>query len=485
MPSTSSATSTAFPSDFLWGAATAAYQIEGAHETDGKGASIWDMMCRKEGAIPNGGTGDVACDHYSRMKEDVAMMKAMGLKAYRFSISWARILPDGTGRVNQAGLDFYSALVDELLAAGIEPCATLYHWDLPLALHHQGGWMNRDIAAWFAEYAAVVGRALGDRVKWWMTLNEPSVFIVAGYRDGNHAPGLKLSVTEALRCLHHTLLAHGSGTQALRMTCPQPVKIGMAPAGYAKIPDSETPENIEAARTSLFTVAGQSLWDVALWMDPVFLGKYPDEAPAVFGSKWHHPSDEDMKAIHQPLDFIGFNCYSGVRVRANSSEASPRADGARGSSLAGGGTAVASAPEDLPYAHEHPTGQLSWLMLAPDALYWMARFYNERYGHGKLPLVVTENGFCSGDWVGIDGHVHDGARIDYLHRYLLGFKRAGEEGIPLGGYFYWSLMDNFEWSEGYKPRFGLVHVDYATQARTLKDSALWYREVIESNGDCL
>ena len=474
--------STAFPPGFLWGAATASYQIEGCPEADGKGPSIWDMMCRKDGAIAGRATGDIACDHYHRFKEDIAVMKAMGLKAYRFSLSWARILPDGIGPVNPAGLDFYSALIDELLAAGIEPCATLYHWDLPLALHHRGGWMNRDIASWFADYASVVGCALGDRVKWWMTLNEPSVFIVAGYRDGNHAPGLKLSVSEALRCVHHTLLAHGTGTQALRAACPQPVQIGMAPAGYAKIPDTETPGNIEAARRSLFTVVGQSLWDLALWMDPVFLGKYPDEATSVFGPNWHHPSAEDLKTIHQPLDFIGFNCYSGVRVRAKGSETAFLADGARPTSLAGGGTGMAGSPEDLPYPHEHPTGQLSWLMLAPDALYWMARFYNERYGHGKLPMVVTENGFCSGDWVSLDGEIHDGSRIDYLHRYLRSFKRAAGEGIPLGGYFYWSLMDNFEWAEGYKPRFGLVHVDFATQTRTLKDSAHWYREVIQTNG---
>ncbi len=208
-------TPSGFPPDFLWGAATAAYQIEGAHNADGKGPSIWDMMCRKEGAIAGGVTGDVACDHYHRMKQDVALMKAIGLKAYRFSISWARIMPEGTGRVNQAGVGFYSALVDELIAAGIEPCATLYHWDLPLALHHRGGWMNRDIKDWFAEYARVMGSALGDRVKWGMTLNEPSVFIVAGYHDGNHAPGLKLSTTEALRCVHHALLAHGTGTPGL------------------------------------------------------------------------------------------------------------------------------------------------------------------------------------------------------------------------------------------------------------------------------
>lgn len=468
-----------FPSNFLWGAATAAYQIEGAHDLDGKGPSIWDMMCRKEGAVSGGVTGDVACDHYHRFKSDIAMMKEMGLKAYRFSISWPRVIPQGTGAINRKGLDFYQALVDELLDAGIQPCATLYHWDLPLHLHHQGGWMNRDIHHWFAEYADLMGRELGDRVGWWMTLNEPSVFIVAGYKDGNHAPGFKMSTTEGLRCVHHTLLAHGNGTLALRAACAQPVHIGMAPAGYAKIPDTETPENIEAARKSLFTVAGQSLWDVALWMDPVFLGKYPDEAPRVFGEKWHHPSEEDMTLIHQPLDFIGYNCYSGIRVRAGQAGLT---DSQSATSLAGGGSAASAAPEDLAYPQEHPTGLLSWLMLAPEALYWKGRFYSDRYGQGKLPLVVTENGFCNLDWVGIDGCVHDGARIDYLHRYLLGFRRLAEEGYPVGGYFQWSLMDNFEWAEGYKPRFGIVHVDYATQKRTLKDSAHWYRNVIESNG---
>lgn len=483
MSSLPTTTTTAFPENFLWGAATAAYQIEGNPTADGKGPSIWDMMSRKEGAIVGGATGDIACDHYRRMKADVALMKSIGLQAYRFSIAWARIFPDGTGRVNQAGLNFYRSLVDELLAAGIEPFATLYHWDLPLALHHRGGWMNRDVASWFADYATTVGVALGDRVKWWMTLNEPSVFVISGYCDGNHAPGLKLSVTESLRCMHHALLAHGTGTQALRAACPGPINIGMAPAGYAKIPDTETPENIEAARRSLFTVTGESLWDVALWLDPVYLGRYPAEAPAVFGSKWHHPCDADLATIHQPLNFIGFNCYSGVRVRAGASTVA--SEGARATSLGGGGAAVGVAPEDLRYPHEHPTGQLSWLMLAPDALYWKCRFYNERYGHGQLPMVVTENGFCSGDWVALDGCVHDGTRIDFLHRYLRGLRRAAAEGIPTGGYFYWSLFDNFEWAEGYKPRFGIVHVDYPTQTRTPKDSALWYREVIQSHGASL
>jgi len=478
-------TNTGFPENFIWGAATASYQIEGAWNKDGKGASIWDMFCRKEGAVGGGSTGDVACDHYHLWKKDVAMMKDMGLKGYRFSIAWSRIFPEGTGAVNQKGLDFYKNLVDELLSVGIEPFATLYHWDLPLALHHRGGWLNRDIAEWFADYSAVMGQSLGDRVKWWMTLNEPSVFIVAGYKDGNHAPGLKLSVTESLRCVHHSLLAHGRGTQALRASTKKELFIGMAPAGYAKIPDTETPANIEAARKSLFTVSGQSLWDIPLWLDPVYFGKYPDEAAAVFGDKWLNPTDADMKVIHQPLDFIGYNCYSGVRVRAKNGTEIEVVSGVKATSLAGGATEVGAAPEDLAYPHEHPTGQLSWLMLAPEALYWKARFYNDRYGKGKLPIVITENGFCNIDWVALDGKVHDGARIDYLHRYLRGVQRASREGIPMAGYFQWSLMDNFEWAEGYKPRFGLVHVDYVTQTRTLKDSAYWYKAVIESNGGTL
>ncbi len=459
-PDAQAAPSPRFPKNFLWGAATAAYQIEGSHKAEGKGLSIWDMFCRKEGAIPYAVNGDVACDHYRLFKSDVAMMKEMGLKAYRFSIAWTRVLPEGTGKINRKGLDFYEALVDELLQAGIEPCPTLYHWDLPLTLHHQGGWMNRDIQNWFADYADIIGRTLGDRVTWWMTLNEPSVQLTHGYLDTKHAPGLRFSVTEALRCLHHYLLAHGKGVQALRSGCAHSPKIGFAPSIYTMIPQSESPEDIEAARQLLFTVGSESLGETSLYLDPIFLGRYPQEAPDFFGSKWHNPSEEDLKTIHQPLDFIGFNTYSGLQAKAG----------------ADGKPVIAS------YRQEHPTGALDWLRLAPSSLYWTARFLNERYGKNRLPIVVTENGFCNLDWVGLDNRVHDGARIDYVHRHLLGFKRASEEGIPLGGYFYWTLMDNFEWAEGYKPRFGLIHVDYATQVRTWKDSAFWYRDVINSNG---
>lgn len=472
-----------FPSTFVWGAATAAYQIEGAWDADGKGPSVWDMFSRKKNAIAGRVRGDVACDHYHRMKEDVALMKDLGLQAYRFSISWPRVLPDGTGRVNAAGLDFYDRLVDELLAAGIAPWATLYHWDLPLALHHRGGWMNREIAEWFAEYAALVGQALGDRVTHWMTLNEPSVFVVSGYVDGNHAPGFQLSRAESLRCLHHGLLAHGRGSQALRASCTRPPLIGFAPAGYAKIPDSESPADIEAARQSLFDVSAGSIWDVAMWLDPVYLGQYPAGAPAAYGADWHHPPEADLKTICQPIDFIGFNCYSGIRVSANHREEALPADA---STLGGSSSSELLTAKDIPYAHAHPTGQLSWLYFTPEALYWHSRFLHERYNQAEnRPLIVTENGFCSGDWPAVDGKVHDSARIDFLHRYLLKFRRAAEEGIPIGGYFHWTLMDNFEWAEGYKPRFGLVYVDFETLERIPKDSASWYREVIRTNGRSL
>jgi beta-glucosidase len=470
-----------FPESFLWGAASAATQIEGSPAADGRGPSIWDMFARKQGAISGGATPDVACDFYHRWPEDVKLMRDLGLKAYRFSPSWSRILPHGTGPVNQAGLDFYSRLTDALLEGGIEPMLTLYHWDLPLDLHHRGGWLNRDITSWFADYAGIVGRALGDRVKWWCTLNEPQVFVVGGYRDGNHAPGLKLSIAEGLRCVHHALLAHGTGTQALRTACPHPVKIGFAPAGYGRIPETDSPTDINAARHSLFTVSGTTLWDLALYTDPVYLGRYPEECLRIFGPDWHHPSAEDMKTIHQPVDFIGFNAYAALRTRAKSATGSAPA-GSPGYTLGGGAGAMNSAPEDLPYPQEHPTGTLPWLLVAPDTLYWLARFYDERYGHGKIPLIVTENGFCSTDWVALDGGIHDGARIDYLHRYLRGLKRAAAEGLPVAGYFHWTLTDNFDWAEGCKPRFGLIHIDYPTQQRTLKDSALWYRDVIATNG---
>jgi beta-glucosidase len=447
-----------FPKDFCWGAAAAAYQIEGAWNEDGKGLSVWDDFSHRPGKTYLGHTGDVACDHYHRYKEDVAVMKEIGLKGYRFSVSWPRVIPDGTGAVNQKGLDFYSRLVDTLLEAGIQPWCTLFHWDFPLTLYRKGSWLNRESADWFGEYTALLAKTLGDRVKHWMTLNEPTVFMNLGYQGGDHAPGDKLGNAQLWQSLHHILLSHGKAVQALRASSPQPCKIGFAPNMGAMIPLTESAADIEAARKSFFDVYENPFWSVSIWSDAVYLGKYPERPESYAADNWPQPQPGDMELISQPIDFIGCNCYSGGHVRAGK-------DGK---------------PESIPWKTGGAAGTLTWLQVMPEALYWIARFTSERYG--KLPFVVTENGLCNVDWVSLDGKVHDPQRIDYVHRYLKGMRRAAEEGIPLGGYFYWSIFDNFEWAEGYKSRFGLVHVDYETQKRTLKDSAFWYGEVIKAHG---
>ena len=448
-----------FPKDFCWGAAAAAYQIEGAWNEDGKGQSVWDDFSHRAGKTFLGHTGDVACDHYHRYREDVAVMKEIGLKGYRFSVSWPRVIPNGTGAVNAKGLDFYSRLVDTLLEAGIQPWATLFHWDYPLALHHRGGWMNRESVGWFSDYAALLAKTLGDRVAHWMTLNEPTVFMNLGYQQGDHAPGDKLGNAQLSKCVHHILMSHGAAVKAIRSNSPQPCKIGWAPNTGAKIPLTESKADIEAARQCFFDIYDNPFWSVSLWTDPIYLGKYPDKPESISADSWPQPEPGDMELINQPLDFMGCNCYSGGHVKAGK-------DGK---------------PEEIPWPTGVPAGSLTWLSVMPESLYWIARYKMERYG--KLPFVVTENGLCNVDWVALDGKVHDPQRIDYVHRYLKGVKRLGDEGLPLGGYFYWSIFDNFEWAEGYKSRFGLVHVDYATQKRTLKDSAIWYGEVILTNGE--
>ncbi len=448
-----------FPKNFLWGAATSAYQIEGAAAVDGRAPSIWDEFSARAGKTYQGHTGEVACDHYHRYKEDVALMKEMGLQAYRFSVAWPRVIPQGTGAVNAAGLDFYSRLVDELLAAGIQPWVTLYHWDTPLALQQRGGWLNRDSVEWFADYAEVVATKLGDRVSHWMTLNEPQCTIGLGLQDGIFAPGDKLGRSQVLRAWHHILLAHGRGVQEIRAACKGTVQVGFAPTGRERIPLTDSPADLEAARKAYFDVTAESnIWAIAMAMDPVYLGKYPDEAYTAFGADMPKVTDAEMKLISQPIDFLGYNSYSGEKVRAT----------------ANGGY------ELVPQPLGQPVAMLPWLNRFDDCLYWAARFQTERYP-GK-PFVITENGFASTDWVALDGQVRDPARIDFTARYLQGMRKAADEGIPVLGYFHWSLMDNFEWAEGYRPRFGLIHVDYATQKRTLKESARWYAEVIRTNG---
>ncbi|HEV8244912.1 MAG TPA: GH1 family beta-glucosidase [Polyangiaceae bacterium] len=445
-----------FPDDFVWGAAAASYQLEGAANEDGKGPSVWDMFCRKEKAVFAGHTGEVACDHYHRYEEDVALMREMALKAYRLSICWPRVLPEGVGRINPKGLEFYDRLIDTLLENGVEPYVTLFHWDYPLSLYQRGGWLNPDSPSWFAEYADVIGRRLSDRVSWWMTHNEPQCFTLLGHQNGLHAPGDKLELSQVLLATHHALLAHGKGTQALRAAARRPLKIGYAPVGNASIPESDSERDLRAAHDHMFACDGSSLWINSWWMDPVFLGKYPEDGLKVWEAKLPSIGPDDLATIHQPLDFFGTNTYFGVTVRADKDDK----------------------PEVLPAPPGAPTNALGW-PLAPEALYWSPRRFWERY---RKPIVVTENGITVRDFVALDGKVHDPQRIDFISRYLRSLHRAISEGIPVLGYFHWSVMDNFEWAEGFKERFGLIHVDYATQKRTLKDSAYFYKDVIASNG---
>ncbi len=448
-----------FPKDFTWGAAAAAYQIEGAVATDGRGPSVWDTFSHEPGKVFEDHNGDVACDHYHRYAEDVALMQKLGVGAYRLSLAWPRIMPEGTGRVNEAGLAFYDRLVDSLLAAGITPWVTLYHWDLPQALQQRGGWLNRDIVGWFGDYAAVVADRLGDRVKHWMTINEPPCVIGLGYHEGVFAPGLKLSFRECLLGAHHLLLAHGTAVQTLRARCRGPVKISLAHTGRERLPATAAAADREAARRDYFASTSRGMWNLAWWADPVHLGHYPADGLEAFKADLPPITDGDLKLIAQPLDFIGYNCYSGWRVRA-------KADGS---------------PEPVPgkWGIGNPRGTLSWLDIAPAAPYWAAHFLHERY---QQPVVFTENGFCNTDFVHLDGQVHDPQRIDFMARYLAGIGQACADGVPVGGYFYWSILDNFEWKEGYKDRFGLVHVDYQTQRRTPKDSYHWYHQLIRAGG---
>lgn len=447
-----------FCKDFLWGAASAAAQVEGAWNEDGRGESIWDTLVHQGGHVKHGETADIACDHYHRWREDVAIMKEIGLKSYRFSISWSRVLPEGTGRVNEKGLAFYCDLCDALVEAGIKPLVTLYHWDLPTALYEKGGWENPDSPVWFEEYTKVVSRALADKVHGWITFNEPQIFVGLGYLAGVHAPFQRGANDERLNAItRNVLLAHARAVSVLRSNCPKAL-VGMAPTGECYLPKDDSPETVEAARAKSLSIRENYLMSNVWWADPVFLGKYPEGAKERLGDALYPMSEDEWASVSQPLDFYGFNCYQG----ANGYPTNP------------------NGYDDYAYQGS-PRTAFNW-SVTDDALYWSTKFLYERYGK---PLLITENGCACTDWVSLDGKVHDLNRIDFVHRYLLGVKRAVDEGIPVLGYQYWSLMDNFEWAEGYSIRFGLVYIDYRTQKRTVKDSAYWYKEVIAANGENL
>ncbi|MBW5423448.1 beta-glucosidase [Streptomyces sp. BG9H] len=436
-----------FPRDFLWGVSTSAHQIEGA--ADERGASVWDAFTAVPGNVKDGTTAAVACDHYHRYREDVALVRDLGVDAYRFSVSWPRVLPTGSGPVHAAGLDFYDRLVDELCAAGVRPVPTLFHWDTPLAVQEAGGWLSRDTAERFAEYAAVVAARIGDRVPKWITLNEPAEHTLLGHALGEHAPGQRL-LFDALPVAHHQLLAHGLAVRALRAAGAR--DIGIANSHGPTWPASDGDEDTAAA----------DFYDVLLnrlFADPLLLGHYPEG----YGELLPSPDlAADLKVISEPLDWYGINFYQPTKVGAPL----PRPTEFSGLTL----------PPELPFAPReiggYPTTDFGWPVV-PGALTELLTAFRDRYGDRLPPLVITENG-CS--YAGLD----DQERIAYLDGHLRALHRALEAGVDVRGYFVWSLMDNFEWAEGYRQRFGLVHIDYATLERTPKASYHWLREVLRA-----
>jgi beta-glucosidase len=441
-----------FPEEFLWGAATAAYQIEGSWKRDGKGESIWDRFTHQKYRIHNGDTGDDACDHYRLMPKDVALMKTLGLQAYRFSISWARVLPDGRGRVNPKGLGFYDRLVDKLLSAGITPSATLNHWDLPQALEELGGWPDRRSADWFADYARVMFEKLGDRVPMWATHNEPFIVAFLGYATGDFAPG-RADYHMAIRAAHHLLLGHGQAVDGYRQSGHKG-RIGIVLDHPWYIPASERPEDRAACKRTFD--AGQGLF-----FEAVFHGRYPELLST--WSKSLNPDVEpgDLKQISRPVDFLGINHYSTVRIGF-----SPR------------GGFLKTAREEIS-APAMGCNSVGW-GINPAGIAAVLESIRENYGNP--PVYITENGTALVDTPDSNGFVEDWGRVEYLRAYLRAVHGAMKKGCNVRGYFVWSLMDNFEWAHGYGPRFGIVRVDYKTQRRIPKRSALWYREVIKQNG---
>jgi beta-glucosidase len=442
-----------FSRSFLWGAATSAYQIEGSPLADGAGSSIWHRFLRTPGLTKDGDTGDVACDHYQRMEDDVALMKRLGLTAYRFSIAWGRILPEGRGGVNEAGLGFYERLVDTLLANGIEPMATLFHWDLPAALDDRGGWLNPDVADWFADYAGVMFRRLDDRVKLWATLNEPWVVTDGGYLHGALAPGHK-NRFEAPIASHHLLRSHGKAVQAYRAIGKH--QVGLVVNIEPKYPASTTAHDLAATRRAEAYMNRQ-------YLDPVFHGRYPEEMAEIFGEAWPEWPQHDFDLIRQPIDFLGINYYTRNLVRHEESS-----------------WPLKAVPVRQKQATYTETGWEVFAQGLTDTLSWVRKRY------GDIAQYVTENGAAFYDPPAASGgRVADPLRIDYYRSHLRAVHAAIQQGVDVRGYFAWSLLDNLEWSLGYSKRFGLVHVNFETLERTPKDSARFYADVIATQGAAL
>jgi beta-glucosidase len=446
-----SASETSLPRGFRWGTATSAYQIEGAWNEDGKGESIWDRFVHTPGAIPGGDSGDVALDHYHRYKDDVQLMKGLGATTYRFSISWPRIFPQGTGAPNLKGLDFYDRLVNELLANGIEPYATLYHWDLPQALQDRGGWESRETAKAFADYAGYVSGRLSDRVKYFFPINELTSIVELGYSTGRFAPGLKFPPARLNQLRHNCIVAHGLAVQAIRTSAKPGTKVGLAENIAVAVPVIETPEHIAAAERAMRELN-------AGYVTVIFEGRYTDAYLAAAGADAPKFTADELKIISTPLDFIGLNVYTPTYVRT---------------------AATAAGYEVLPFSKSHPRMASFWQYIGPEALYWAPRHLQKVWNVKEI--YITENGCGTIDRPAGDGTVYDSDRIMFLRSNLTMLQRATAEGVPVHGYFLWSLFDNFEWSDGYGVRFGVVRVDFATQKRTPKLSAAYYAEVIRRN----
>jgi beta-glucosidase len=446
--------SRAFPKSFIWGAGTSAYQVEGAVREAGRGLSIWDTFSRTAGKTHNAETGDVAADFFHRYKDDIQIMKNLGLKSFRFSIAWPRIFPNGVGMPNPQGLDFYHRMIDALLEADIQPFCTLYHWDLPQALQNKGGWENRDTAKAFADYAGYTACKLAGKVKHFMTMNEMRTFVEQGYALGTHAPGLRLDATRVAQLSHYVALGHGLAVQAIRALAMPDTKIGIADNVIAATPAIESGEHIEAARKAMRE-------ENAMYLTVLQEGLYTDQYLKRLGSCAPKFTAEEMRIICSPLDFIGINIYQPTYVRADDSEI---------------GYSVVSPPASFPHMIS------PWLSIGPEAIYWSAKLVSELWGVKEM--FVTENGASSADRLARGGAIYDTDRVMFLRNYLTQLHRAVSEGVPVKGYFLWSILDNFEWSDGYGNRFGIIYVDFATQKRTPKLSAGFYQQVINENFVC-
>lgn len=447
-----------FRDDFVWGVASSAYQVEGRDAEDGCGKNIWDTFT-EEGRILDGKNAYTACDHMHRYKEDYKLMKLLGIKAYRFSMSWARILPEGTGKVNEKAIAMYRDMILSMKENGIEPYITMYHWEFPQALQDKGGWLNEDVIQWFGEYAKVVAENFSDICEYFITLNEPECFVGLGHLSGVHAPGLKLPYKDVFKVAHNALRAHGQAVINLRKYASRPIKVGYAPTCGMAYPATDSPEDIEAARKTLFGFhqpMDNWTWNVAWFNDPVFLGKYPEEGLKKFAEYLPEITDEDMKLISQPLDFMGQNIYNGYMMRQGEDGEPEYVDREAGAAKTAAGWPV-----------------------TPECFYYGVKFLYERY---HLPLYITENGMSCHDDVSLDGRVHDPNRQNFLDLYISALQRANDDGADVRGYFLWTFLDNFEWDKGYTERFGIVYVDFKTQKRIVKDSAFWYQKIIESNG---